>query len=190
MNVRSYLLLFFVLCGCNTQKHYFEKDYSFFNSNFKPDPVSLLRTDGVYVLQKIWTNADGGTERIATNKQVYKFYNTGQVNLILNTDNRLGTNPDYVQAFNREIMESTAKKSATLFEGYYKSEGNKIVIQRASVPRQIFVYNYGLIEKDTLILVKETITGKGKIKDEYFTDYYKAYYVFVPTQQNYIKPNW
>lgn len=190
MNIRSYLLLIILLCGCNTRKHYFEKDYSFYNSNFKPDPASLLRTDGVYVLQKIWTNANGGTERTATEKQVYKFYNTGQVNLILDLDNKLGANANYVQAFNREITESSAKKRATLFEGYYKTENDRIVIQRASVPRQLFVYNYGLIKKDTLILVKETIAGKGKIKDQYFTDYYKAYYTFVATQQDYIKPNW
>jgi hypothetical protein len=105
-------------------------------------------------------------------------------------DNELGANPDYVRAFNREITESAAKKRATLFEGYYKTENDRIVMQRASVPQQLFVYNYGLIKKDTLILVKETIAGKGKIKDQYFTDYYKAYYIFVPTQQNYIKPNW
>ncbi|TDQ08407.1 hypothetical protein [Pedobacter metabolipauper] len=189
---KAALTAFVVLCslsGCNYQKHYSENDYSFYSKNFSLDTLSSLRTDGVYILQKIWTDKQG-TRAPVSPKEIYKFYPSGQVNLIVDIDHVFDQQSDYVAAFNNKIKESKEKNSATLFESYYRLENDRIVIQRMSTPRKQFVYSYGLLKKDTLIIVKTSHLGKGKIKDEYFTDYYKAYYTFVQTKSNYTKPNW
>ena len=65
------LLGFFSSCGT---KHFSKKDYTFFDESFKPEPASLLRMDGVYVLSKIWTNENGGIEKEPKEHKFYKFY--------------------------------------------------------------------------------------------------------------------
>lgn len=184
------LLLLINFVSCNFQKHYAVTDYSFYKNDFQLDSTSLLRTDGVYVLKKIWTNQNGGTERAATEKKIYKFYTSGQVNLILDLNGQIKTNSDYVKAFNQRITDNQQQKSATLFEGYYKLEGEKMVIQSMVTPRKQFSYDYFLLEKNGIVQVSSTINGKGKIKDKYFPNYYKAYYIFVPASGDYLKPNW
>jgi hypothetical protein len=191
LSISFCLLLLSGLTGCNTQKKYLQKDYSFYNRDFHPDPASLLRSDGVYVQEKIWTNETGGKERIPAERKIYKFYKGGQANIILDPDRSVEMTTDYTKAFNAHIRESTAKKQRTLFERYYKYEGNKMVIQAVSTPRNQFYYEYALLEKDGLIIVKSTNQGKGEIKDKYYTDYYKEYYRFVPTgESGYLEPNW
>lgn len=166
-------------------------DYSLYNPDFELVNTSPLRTDGVYVLVKIWTNQNGGTERVATERKIYKFYPGGQVNLILDPEHKLTTGEAYVQAFNEGIEESKKKGSATLFEGYYKIENDKMVLQRWVTPRKQFSYDYFLLEKDDIIIgISSTINGKGQIAAKYFTEYYKAYYSFIPTEDNYSIPNW
>lgn len=191
LNISYCLLLLYSLTGCNTQKKYFQKDYSFYDRNFHPDPASLLRSDGVYVQEKIRTNEQGGKERVPAERKIYKFYKGGQANMILDPDRRVETTTDYATAFNVRIRESTAEKKRTLFERYYKYDGNRMVIQAVNTPRNQFYYEYALLEKDGLILVKSTHRGGGEIKDKYYTDYYKEYYRFVPTGENgYLEPNW
>lgn len=156
-----YLLLAVLLVSCSTQKHYSQNDYSFYDAHFTAAPN--VRTDGVYINLKDST--------------AYKFYHTGQSNLILHIDS------NYVDAFNQ-------RRKSTLFEGYYKVKGDSIVIQSVSVPRRLFVYNYGFITPDSLIIVSETISGKGKFKDKYFTSKYRAYYGFRADTGKFALPNW
>lgn len=194
MNIRLILAIclsaFVFFVSCSYQKRYVRNDYPFYKKDFQLDSASLLRTDGVYVLEKIWTSENGGKERAATERQIYKFYNTGQVNLILDIGGTIKTASDYVQAFNQPIKDNRSKKSATLFESYYKLEGNKLVIQRMVTPRRQFSYNYILLEKDRIIHVSSAISGRGKIKDKYFTDHYRAYYTFIPAAGDYLTPDW
>lgn len=184
------VLVVFILGSCGYQKHYVKQDYSLYRADFELPASSVLRTDGVYVLQKIWTSEDGGVERTATERKIFKFYPDGQVNLILDLDHDITTNELYVKAFNESILHSEKNKSATLFEGYYKVEGQRMVVQRMVTPRKLFSYDYFLLEKDSLIQVSSTIEGRGKIQDKHFTNHYKAKYTFIPTTDKYIDPNW
>lgn len=185
------LLVFSSLISCNTHKRYFQSDYSFYDKNFQSDPASLLRKDGIYVQQKIRTNENGGKETIPTERKIYKFYKGGQANIVLDPTKKLKTAEDYIHAFNNRIKESREQSPATLFERYYREEGNRLVIQAVNKPLNQFYYEYALLEKDALIIVKSTIEGKGKIEDKYYTDYYKEIYKFIPTGETaFLEPNW
>ncbi|WP_316743001.1 hypothetical protein [Pedobacter antarcticus] len=184
------VLLVTIFMSCGYRKHMAQSDYSLYNPGFILTSTTPLRTDGVYVLEKVWTNQNGGTERIAAERKIYKFYPGGQVNLILDPERKLTNSEAYVQAFNHRIEESQKNGSATLFEGYFKVENDKMVIQRWVTPRKQFSYDYFLLEKDIIIGISSTISGKGQITDKHFTEYYKAYYSFIPTKGEYLMPNW
>jgi len=159
-----------------------------YQKDFHLSDSTLLRTDGVYLQTKIWTNENGGKERIPKERKIYKFYNTGQANMILDLNNSLKTNQQYIDAVNTRIKN---KVTPTLFQGYYRLNGNRIVIQSVNPPRNVFSYAYAVLESNKLIIVKSTIEGKGKIDDKFFTDYYKEYYTFVSTgDDSYMEPNW
>ena len=188
------LILLLLLAGslspCYAQKRYARDDYSFYNPNFKADSTSLLRTDGVYVLRKIETSGTGGKTEIPATKAAYKFYPTGQVNKILDTVRDVKPGEDIAAAFNRTITDKALMNRPTLFEGYYRLEGDRMVIQNVVSATRQFFYTYALVGKDQIIIVKTTHVGKGKIKDKYYTDYYREYYQFVPGMENYLAPNW
>lgn len=168
------VVLLGIFTSCS-QKLYQKDDYPFYDKNFRLSN-SLLRTDGVYVLDRIWTAADGGTEKKAGKHRFFKFYNTGQSNSFEDVAKSIRTDEDY----NTAVKKDGIPKENTLFEGYYKLKGNRIVIQNRVVPRGLFQYEYGYLEKDMLVIVKATHEGKGSFDDKYFTDYYKEYYVFKP----------
>ena len=167
------LLAFFYSC---TPKIYKKSDYTFYDKTFNLNISSALRTDGIYVLDRIWTDENGETFKEPKEHRFYKFYTTGQCNLTLDLSNEIKTKEDYINVVNKDFLI----ERSTLFEGYYKLQDNKIVIQRAVVPRRQFEYRYGYVEENSLIIVKSTINGKGKFDDKYFTNYYKEFYVFVP----------
>lgn len=168
---------------------YSKNDYSLYQRNFHLDTASLLRTDGIYVREKIWTNENGGKESIPAERKIYKFYQGGQANMILDLNNNLKTTQDYINALNARITKTNIK--ATLFEGYYRLNDKRVVIQSLNTPRRQFNYIYALLESNRLIIVKFTGEGKGQIKDKYYTDYYKEYYYFIPTSHtDYLEPNW
>lgn len=178
-----FLGLFFS-CG---KKLYQKNDFPFYDEAFKLEASSVLRTDGVYVLDHIWTDENGGTTKPPKNHTFYKFYKTGQCNLTLDLSNEIKSKEDYFNVINKDFEE----KKNTLFEGYYKLQNNKIVIQSAVVPRQQFEFKYGYVEKDSLILVKSTIDRKGKFDDKHFTKNYKEYYIFMPLDiKNERDPKW
>jgi len=169
------------------QKVYQKEDYTFYDKAFKLDVSSGLRTDGVYVLDHIWTDENGGTTKQPKEHRFYKFYKGGQCNLTLEPSGEIKTKEEYISAVSKDFVS----KKSTLFEGYYKLEKNKIVLQSVVVPRRQFEYKYGFVEQDNLIIVKATTEGKGKFEDKYFTHYYKEYYVFVPLGiKNEGQPQW
>jgi len=178
------LLLIFSSCS---PKIYQKEDYPFYNKSFHLDTSSALRTDGVYVLDHIWTDQNGGTVKKPENHIFYKFYKTGQCNLTVDLSNEIKTEKQYQNVINIDFD----KQSSTLFQGYYKISEPKIIIQRRVTPRKLFEYKYGYLEKNTLIIVKSTIDGRGKFDDKYYTGYYKEYYVFVPLEtKNEGQPQW
>lgn len=170
------MIVLFGFFSCS-KKLYVKEDYTFYDKNFSLPKDSSLKTDGIYVLESIWTNENGGTQREPKNDEhmFYKFYDTGQANLTLDMENQVQTKEDYVEKINKEF-----EKKQTLFEGYYKLKDNKICIQRKVVPRRQFNYSYGYVEKDKLIIVSRTHEGSGKFEEKHFTDYYKETYRFLP----------
>jgi len=178
----------FFSCG---QKHFSKSDYTFFDKNFVLTPESVLRTDGVYVLSNIWTDENGGTEKKPELHKFYKFYSTGQCNLILDPDKKIKTDQEYKDAV-KQSTDGSKDKRATLFEAYYKLKEDKIIIQGIVHPVKQFEYKYGYIYKNTLVIVKATHEGKGKFEDKYFTDYYKEYYSFIALDSSEMNssPNW
>ncbi len=183
------IMLLFAFFSCS-KKVYVKDDYTLYDKKFQLSQLSNLRTDGVYVLENIWTKE---SQRKAAEHQFYKFYKDGQVNLTVDLDHEIKSNQDYIQSIKSHISKTNQEDFKTHFEGYYRLDGNKIVLQRVTVPRNLFTYNYGYLEDDKLILVKETIDGKGKFEDKYFTDYYKATYKFIPLDKSQLEnlvPGW
>jgi len=169
------LAILCLLAGCTSRKHYAKKDYSFYSENFQLDSNSLLKTDGVY-------NND---------KKMYKFYRSGQVNMVLSGTIELTNDADYAMAFNRGIREAAGVKKATLFEGYYHIKDNRMVMQFVNTATRQFYYTYVLLEKGKLTIVKSTHLGKGKIKDQHYQTSYKDVYRYLPKPAGgYLAPDW
>lgn len=153
----AWLISLVVLFNSCSEKIYQKEDYSFYNKTFKVDPSSLLRTDGIYILSWIWTNENGGVLKQTNDHRFYKFYSTGQCNLTLDLDLKIKTEQDYVEEVEKDFLPI----KQTLFQGYYKLSGEKIIMQSRVVPRKQFEYKYGYIKKDSLIIVKVATQGKG-----------------------------
>lgn len=184
------MLLAVAFFSCS-KSMYTKQDYRLFEENFLLSSNMPLQTDGVYVLESVW-NKDTG-ERKAEEHIFYKFYNTGQANLTVDLDKSINTNQEYLESIKKHIASTDKGGFKTHLEGYYHLEGNKIVIERITVPRDVAVYSYGYVENGKLVIVTETIEGKGKLNDKYFTDFYKATYVFLPLEKSELenlKPGW
>lgn len=191
MKNNLWIMLLATLFFSCSKKVYVKKDYHLFEENFILSPDALLRTDGVYVLESVW-NKDTG-ERKASEHIFYKFYNGGQVNLTVDLDHKIKTAQDYLESVKAHIAATNKTGFKTHLEGYYHLEGNKIVMERITVPRDVAVYSYGYVENGKLVIVKETIDGRGKLDDKHFTDNYKATYVFMPLEKSgleNLKPGW
>jgi hypothetical protein len=185
------LILLWLISGCTFQKRYIKEDYSFYSEDFKLGSITPIRTDGVYVSDKIEIDATSGKQTMRKDKRVYKFYPTGQVNMVLDLNNELKSDEDYRKAFNRRITEISMSKAATLFEGYYQIKENKMVIQFVNQPLRQFYYTYAYLAEKQFIIVNKTHVGRGKIKDKYYTSNYKESYRFEPkTVDDYLEPNW
>ena len=184
----SYLFFVLVLISCGP-KFYDKNDFTFYDKNFTLNQNSLLRTDGFYVLGNSWSKRNN--DSIKPEKyEVYKLYKTGQSNLIL--VDSLKASQEYLDLMKEQIKKyGKGKNEYTLSQGYYKLQGNKIVIQSVTTEIRQFNYLYGYLENDKLIIVSGTIDGRGKFKDKYFTDYYKRIYNFVPYEKaDELEPNW
>lgn len=180
-NKITIMILLFGLFSC-AQKLYVKEDYSFYDKNFLLPETSSLKTNGVYVLESIWNNENGGTERKPYEKEhmFYKFYATGQVNLTVDLDNTIKTEQEYIEKVNQDFDQYNKAEKHTLFEGYYKLKEDKIVIQRKVVPRKQYNYRYGYVQDGKLIIVSSTHLGKGEFDEKHFTNFYKETYRFKP----------
>lgn len=190
MKKKLWIMIFLIGIFSCSKKVYVKNDYTFYEQNFRLPEDSKLQTDGVYVLENIWTK---DSERKATEHIFYKFYENGQSNLTVDLNNEIKTEKEYIESIKIQISSSNKNNFITHFESYYNLKGNKIVIQSVNIPRNLFVYNYGFVEDGKLIIVKETIDGKGKFEDKYFTDYYKATYKFLPLEKQQLEnlePGW
>ncbi|TCD00527.1 hypothetical protein [Pedobacter psychroterrae] len=173
------LVLVWLFAGCNFKKYYVRDDYSFYSKEFQLDKASLLQTDGVYLSDK---------KEVAT---IYKFYPTGQVNMLVDPNHELKTDNDYMKAFNRRISDPSPSGRATLFEGYYRIKDDKVVIQFMNQPRRQFYYSYAYLTKGQLVIVKTTHIGRGKMDEKHYQTNYRAVYQFEPGSVNgYLPPNW
>jgi len=189
------MMIAMVLIGtasCYPNKFYKNKDYSFYKADFSLPDTTSLRTDGVYILKSIWSQNNGPQRTVqADERMVLKFYSTGQVNLLLDTVDRAATEQfDYAGAFDSIIDASIQHGSRTLFQGYYKVQGDRLVVQQVNAALQQFHYTYFLIGKDGLVKVSATISGKGRTDDCHFPPYYRAYYTFTPVERAFATPNW
>lgn len=72
------------------------------------------------------TNENGGKESIPNYRKIYKFYKAGQANMILDLNDSLKTNQAYIYALNARVKDIAMP---TLFEGYYRVNGKRMVIQ-------------------------------------------------------------
>lgn len=179
--------IMFFSCG---PKFYSKKDYSFYDGKFVLDQNSPLQTDGFYVLESNWSKRDDISTK-PTSYQVYKFFNEGQSNVLL--VDSLKKPEEYVVAMQKQIQEYGKNKNEyTLFQGYYKLQENKIIIQEVNAVLRQFSYRYGYVENNRLIIVKTTTHGNGQFNDKYFTDYFKSTYIFVPFEkaERELIPNW
>ncbi|WP_445456827.1 hypothetical protein [Flavobacterium sp. HNIBRBA15423] len=186
----AYIILVFAFDSCS-QKFYTKSDYSFYNENFELSEESLLKTNGVYVLESIWSSVDNKINIEKEKESLYIFHKTGQSNMIMmsNTDSV----PDYRKIIIDNYNRSKKNKNiGTLFQGYYQLKANKIIIENANSALRRFNYSYGYVENDKLIIVKpNSLQGDGKFEDKYFLQTYKETYVFVPVENlDSILPNW
>ncbi len=186
----AYIILVFAFDSCS-QKFYTKSDYSFYNENFELSEESLLKTNGVYVLESIWSSVDNKINIEKEKESLYIFHKTGQSNMIMmsNTDSV----PDYRKIIIDNYNRSKKNKNiGTLFQGYYQLKENKIIIENANSALRRFNYSYGYVENDKLIIVKpNSLQGDGKFEDKYFLQTYKETYVFVPVENlDSILPNW
>ncbi len=185
----SYLIMFCFIISCGP-KFYYKNDYPFYDSNFILSENANLRTDGFYVLESEWYKRKDSLEK-PKQIEVYKFFKTGQVNFIL--IDSLKTDEEYTIIMKNQIeLYGKNKKEYTLFQGYYKIEENKIVIQQVNSVTRKFSYLYGFLEENKLTIVNNTIDGKGSFKDNYFQDNYKGSYIFIPSKiaEKNLIPNW
>ncbi len=188
------LIVAFVLSGCsifNGVKYYAKSDYSFYNESFELSEESLLKTNGVYVLESIWSSVDDKINREERNKSLYIFHKTGQSNMIMMPS--VSSIPDYREVVMKNYNRTENNENiGTLFQGYYRLQGNKIIIENANSALRRFNYSYGYIENNKLIIVKpNSLQGDGKFEDRYFLQTYKEVYVFVPVENlESVLPNW
>ena len=182
------LIMLFFITSCG-QKFYRKNDYSFYEENFVLDYSSYLRIDGFYILEGEWNKRNdslGSPEK----HEAYKFYKTGQVNIAL-MDSLKDPQRDFYLIQKQFDENYKQQKGSTLFQGYYRMKGTKIIIQQVNVPLRQFYYLYGYLEKNKLIFVKKSIDGGGEFKEDYFAGIYKEIYKFVPfNKSDNVTPNW
>ena len=166
---------------------FYQKDYSFYDEDFVLSADSVLRTDGFYVLAGT-ADKQGNIVDTPDVYEVYKFYKTGQVNFLL-MDTRQD-NGGYLNAMKDQIEAGEAV--GTLFQGYYKVYGDKIIIEQVNTVTTNFIYSYGLVEHDTLKVAKKTIEGSGAFRADYFLGKSTMVYRFSPDQkaESELSPNW
>ncbi|VXC01826.1 conserved hypothetical protein [Flavobacterium sp. 9AF] len=187
-NLIAYLFFVFAFDSCGP-KFYFKNEYAFYRENFELDEASLLKTNGIYVLDSIWSQSTINKSDQKLKKTFYIFYKTGQSNMIISDV----VTEDYKKLIIDDYYRSKKNKHlGTLFQGYYKIKDNKIIIEKVNTSLKQFNYSYGYLENDKLIIVKpNSLQGEGKFEDNYFLNTYKEIYKFIPLEDlDAISPYW
>jgi len=185
--VFSVFSVFLNSCG---SKFYIKEDYTFYDQNFKIPNPSLIQTQGVYLLD---TDVKTGEAKSSRAKNFYKFFNGGQTFFSLQESEKQEN--EYNNIIKEEITRTSNPKKgiSTLFQGYYKINDNKVIIQNVNVPLRQFYYTYCLIQKDKLFVIQETIDGNGQFEAKFFEGKPKEIYTFkefVTNKAEEIIPNW
>ncbi|WP_295128843.1 hypothetical protein [uncultured Chitinophaga sp.] len=168
------LVLLIALSACSP-KTYRTGDYSYYRKQFRLADSSFLRTDGVYIAAAVWTD-DNPTLRAPKEKKILQFFPGGQTNLFLDMGDSLKTEADFIG----KIAARHKEQGATLFEGYYRIEGDRIAIQRVNNPLRQFNYAFGHIAQDSIVILKGGIEGRQPFADKNYPGIYKEYYIFMP----------
>lgn len=186
MGFMATVAILFFSCG---KKVYRNDDYSFREENFSAK-ASKIRTDGVYVLTKIESSA--GTKS-PENHQFYVFFENGQVNLTVDLHREINSEEMYLQSIERHVAASNSEQFKTHFEGYFKVENNKIVLQKMNVPRKVFNYSFGFVDDQKLTIVSRSLNGNDAFADKHFNSNYKETWEFLPLNAErlqQLKPGW
>ncbi|WP_129715403.1 hypothetical protein [Pedobacter sp. SYP-B3415] len=182
--MRRYTPIFIVLCavvtGCMNRHFYQQEDYPFYRQPDNGSSGALLRTDGVYVLQQ----RKGDTATYTKPGRMYKFYPGRQFNMVLGLADSAPAD-SILKVFNQEAL-----KTRTLFQGYFKNQADRLILQNVHTARRQFNYHYAIIGKDRLIIKASTHQGRGKFSDKYFENGYTEVYHFREITGRFADPRW
>lgn len=151
-----------MLQGCVNQKFYKHRNYSFYSPMQVNPGKFALRTDGVYLLDEIFTDGNGEQSKTASVTEIFKFYDGGQVNKVLSPKKSL-TADECVEVLNYRIAKRMKTSTPTMFERYYRQKNDSIVVQQMSTPTRQFYYTYGYVNNGALIIVSQTHVTSGKL---------------------------
>lgn len=163
--------------ACSPYKYYAKNDFQFYREGFIQEG-SLPRTQGVYVLDKVYTKRDGyiTDHKFKTYTHFYKFFKTGQHNAWLVPTEKFDGN---YSAFVRN-QTSSPVRSGTLFQGYFKLKDDHIILENVNAALGKLYYTHGKISEDHLEIIS-TVNDNIKDFDESKLNYLVIYtYVFKP----------
>ncbi|GAA5168755.1 hypothetical protein GCM10025770_29230 [Viridibacterium curvum] len=148
-----------LLVSCSPYKYYVKSDFSFYAEGFLLESA-VLRTDGVYVLDKVYTQRNGYVTDHSFKGYVhfYKFFKTGQQISYLVPEKEFGG--DYLRVVKEHAAR--AERGRTLFEGYYKLKDDRIILEGVNAALGNFHYSHGKIGDDRLEIISTASEG---IKD-------------------------
>jgi hypothetical protein len=162
--------------ACSPYKYYVKKDFQFYSEGFFQKGL-LPKTQGVYVLEQVFSKGDG---HIADHKfkgytHFYKFFKTGQQNSYLVAEKDFDGN--YLGLVRHE---AATWQGRTLFQGYYKLKEDHIILEGVNAALGKFYYTHGRISDDRLEIIS-TVNADVKNFDESKLNYLVIYtYVFKP----------
>ena len=153
-----------VLFSCNPYKFYTKKDFKFYQENFtQTNPFP--KTNGVYVLEKVWTKRDGyiNNYEYKNYHHFYKFFKTGQHNsyLIAKNDKPI----DFLEII-KKGTENYKEGERTLFQGYFKTQENYIILENVNASLSSFYYTHGKMKNDTLTIISTKVQDSKEFKEK------------------------
>lgn len=183
-------ILSMLITACSPYKYYAKTDFSFYQEGFSLQS-SLPKTQGVYVLDKVYTKRYGyvADHQFKGYSHFYKFFKTGQHNSYLVQDK------DFDGNYQRIVQEAKTGREGgrTLFQGYYKLQSDHIILEGVNAALGKFHYTHGKIYEDRLEIIS---TGSDDVAhfDAGSFNYLSVYtYVFKPFDiENYqdVKIDW
>lgn len=184
-------LIMVAFISCNPYKYYTKKDFEFYQENFQQKGI-LPKTQGVYVLEKVWTKRNGyiNDHKYKDYIHFYKFFKTGQQNSYLIPKKEF--NSSFSEIVTKEA-QNYKNGDRTLFQGYYKLKKDYIILENVNSALNNFYYSHGKIENDTLTIISTENSSLKEFDESKLNFLVKHVYVFKsfndPSYQD-IKPNW